>query len=237
MGEEFFNYMNSKKIILILVLLILLAGIGFYFYRLPPLKYWTKNPTNFEECKEATRGFIITTLPAQCEFRGQNFVDQSQGQIGILNSPSRQNSNQSNQTFSESEILASLKTNWQSTQSLITFRPSYHNQAEDVKKVWRNPSAIRFIGKNNVLVRFEDDNNVHVAVFNFNGSKFNLLEVFKNQSEFTLLDWQNLVNKYGDTSYSVSTYTTGLVRNKQIVSFPDLTKVSENIFVKNYWEQ
>jgi len=140
-------------------------------------------------------------------------------------------------TFSESEILASLKTNWQSTQTLITFRPSYHNQAEDAKKVWRNPSTVQFIGKNSVLVRFEDDNNVHVAVFNFNGSKFSLLEVFKNQSEFTLTDWQNLVKKYGDTSYSLSTYTTGLIRNKQIVSFPDLTKVSENIFVKNYWEQ
>ena len=82
--------MKLKKIILILVSLILLAGIGFYFYGLPPIKYWTKNPTNFEECKEATRGFIIKTLPAQCEFRGQNFVDQSQGQTGILNSPSGQ---------------------------------------------------------------------------------------------------------------------------------------------------
>lgn len=84
-GKECFNYMNLKIIILILVLLILLAGIGLYFYGLPPIKYWTKNPTNFEECKEASRGFIIKTLPAQCEFRGQNFVDQSQGQTGILN--------------------------------------------------------------------------------------------------------------------------------------------------------
>ena len=77
-GRKFFNHMNSKKIILIIVSLVLVAGVGFYFYGLPPIKYWTKNPTNFEECKEATRGFIIKTLPAQCEFRGQNFVDQSQ---------------------------------------------------------------------------------------------------------------------------------------------------------------
>ncbi|OGG48509.1 hypothetical protein A2678_03360 [Candidatus Kaiserbacteria bacterium RIFCSPHIGHO2_01_FULL_53_31] len=70
--------MISRKIILIIVSLILLAGIGFYFYGLPPIRYWTKTPTNFEECKGATRGFIIKTLPAQCEFRGQNFVDQSQ---------------------------------------------------------------------------------------------------------------------------------------------------------------
>ncbi|MDO8676185.1 MAG: hypothetical protein Q7K16_00800 [Candidatus Azambacteria bacterium] len=140
-------------------------------------------------------------------------------------------------TFSESEIIASLKTNWQSIQASVPFRPAYHNQVEDAKKIWSNPNAVQFIGKNNVLVRFEDDNNAHVAVFNFNGGKFNFSEVFKNQSEFTLSDWQNLVKKYGDTSYSVSTYTGDLVRNKQIVSFPDLTKVSENIFVKNYWEQ
>ena len=140
-----------------------------------------------------------------------------------------------NKTFSESEVIASLKTNWQAVQASIPFRPAYHNQAEDAKKIWRTPTAVQFIGKNNILVRFEDDNNAHVAVFNFNGSKFNSSEVFKNQSEFTLSDWQNLINKYGDSSYSVGTYTTGLIRNKQVVSFPDLTKVSENIFVKNYW--
>ena len=139
-------------------------------------------------------------------------------------------------TFSESEIIASLKTNWQSIQASVPFRPAYHNQVEDAKKIWRTPTVVQFIGKNNILVRFEDDNNAHVAVFNFNGSKFSFSEVFKNQSEFTLSDWQNLVNKYGNSSYSVGTYTTDLIRNKQIVSFPDLTKVSENIFVKNYWE-
>ena len=164
-------------------------------------------------------------------------VSQTNNTIPTKTDTSNINPTPSSKIYSESEILASLKTNWQSTQALITFRPSYHNQAEDAKKVWRNPSAIQFIGKNNVLVRFEDDNDVHVAVFNFNGSKFNLLEVFKNRGEFTLLDWQSLVNKYGDTSYSVSTYTKDIVRNKQIVIFPDLTKVSENIFVKKYWEQ
>lgn len=138
---------------------------------------------------------------------------------------------------SETEILASLKTNWRTVQLSIPFRPAYHNQAENAGKIWRTPTAVQFIGKNNVLVGFEDDNNAHVAVFNFNGSKFTFSEVFKNQSEFTLSDWQNLVNKYGGSSYSVGTYTTGLIRNKQIVSFPDLTKVPENIFVKNYWEQ
>ena len=140
-------------------------------------------------------------------------------------------------TVSESEFIASLKTNWQTVQTSIPFRPAYHNQAEDTKKIWRTSTALQFIGKNNVLVRFEDDNNTHVAVFNFNGSKFTFSEIFRNQSEFTLSDWENLFNKYGDPSYIIGTYTTDLIRNKQIVNFTDLTKVSENTFVKNYWEQ
>ena len=164
-------------------------------------------------------------------------VSQTDNDLPTQTKTQNTNPTPANKTYSKSEILASLKTNWQSAQALITFRPSYHNQTEDAKKVWRTPTAVQFIGKNNVLVRFEDDNNVHIAVFKFDNGKLNLLEVFKNQSEFTLSDWQNLVNKYGDSSYAVSTYTTGLIRNKEIVSFTDLTKVSENIFIKNYFSQ
>ncbi len=233
--------MKFKITILIIALLTLIAGIDFFFYPIPSIKYWTKNPTNFVECVEATRGFIIQTLPAQCEFRGENFVDQSQGQIGILNSPSRQNQNQGNQTFSESEVLTNLKTNWQSAQALITFRPAYHNQTEDAKKIWRSPSAVQFVGKNNILVRFEDDNNVHVAVLKFNGERFGILDVFKNQANFSFSDWQYLIIKYGDShyiygdpAYIISTYATDIVRNGQIVSFQNLTSISENIFIKDY---
>ena len=149
---------------------------------------------------------------------------------------SETNNTASTQTDAESEVLAKLKIDWQSAQTLIPFRPSYHNQAEDAKGVWRSPNAAQFIGENNILVRFEDDNNTHVAVFGFGDNGFSLLEIFKNQGEFTLSGWQNLVSKHGDASYSVSTYTTGLVKDGQIVGFPELTKVSENIFVENYWE-
>jgi hypothetical protein len=62
-----------KKYLLIVVLIAVLAFV--YFYYLPPVKYWFNHPTNFAECKEATRGFIIKTKPAQCEFSGQNYVE------------------------------------------------------------------------------------------------------------------------------------------------------------------
>ena len=135
----------------------------------------------------------------------------------------------------ESEILVSLKTNWQTVQALIPFRPVYHNQAENEAKIWRTPTAAQFLGKNDVVVRFEDDNNVHVAVFNFDGGKFSLLETFQNQGEFASSDWQNLINKYGAASYSPSTYAKDLMRNGELVSFQDLTRVTENVFLKNYW--
>lgn len=102
---------KTQKIISSVVLLVLIVGVGFYFHIFypsppPPIKYWTKNPTNFEECKEAARGLILKTLPAQCEFRGQNFVDQSQGQIGFLNNPSRQN------PVSDQNFFGSETANW-----------------------------------------------------------------------------------------------------------------------------
>ena len=85
-----------------------------------------------------------------------------------------------------------------------------------------------------MLVGFEDGYNPGVAVLNFNNDQFKILETFKNQAVFTFSDWQSLINKYGNSSYPVSTYTVSLLRNKQIVSFQDLINVPENIFLKNY---
>ena len=65
----------------------LIASASFLYFKLPPIKYWNKQPTNFTECVEVSRGSIIKTLPAQCEFRGQRFADESKGKTGILNHP------------------------------------------------------------------------------------------------------------------------------------------------------
>lgn len=136
---------------------------------------------------------------------------------------------------SESEVIASLKTNWRAVQDLIPFQPGvYYQSGVPVSSWWF--SDVQFIGENTILVGFTDDNNPHVAVLKFDNGKFSLLKVFENQGDFFLPDWQNLVDQYGDNSYPVSTYTRGLLRNKQIVSFDELTKVPENIFVQKYWE-
>ncbi len=99
------------------------------------------------------------------------------------------------------ELIANLKTNWAVVQTSIGFRPTYHNQVENSKKVWRTPVTIDSIGKNSLVVRFEDDNNSHVGIFNFDGSAFKLLKVYKNQGEFTESEWQEIMNAYGTPSY------------------------------------
>jgi hypothetical protein len=58
---------------------ILIVGISllllFYRFYLPPIKYWFTSPANFEECKEYSRGLIVLTKPAQCEYGGNTFID------------------------------------------------------------------------------------------------------------------------------------------------------------------
>ena len=137
-------------------------------------------------------------------------------------------------SFPESEVIAVLKANWQSIQTLIPFRPSYANKVENQKAVWQSPYIVQFIGKGNILTEVEDDYKTNVIIFHFNGNKFTLLQSFKNQWNFTLSDYNNLVSQYGDVSYNASTYTIGLVRDKKTIMFQDLTKVPENIFVKGY---
>lgn len=135
-----------------------------------------------------------------------------------------------NNVISEPEILVSLKTNWQTIQAFISFRPNHPGTT-----AWLSPYSVQFIGNNNLLVNFEDGYNPGIAVLNFTDNQFKILETFKDKGEFTLVEWQNLVKKYGDASYPVSTYTVSLLRNNEIVSFQDLTKVPENIFVKDYF--
>ncbi len=146
-----------------------------------------------------------------------------------------QNKPEVKSSISESEILSKLNADWTSAQALVPIRPTYHNQAENETKVWRNPNSIQFIGNNHFLIEIEDDNNAYVVVLSFDGDKFSLSELFQNQSNFSQDDWQGLVSKYGDSKYPVDTYTKELIRNKEIVSFDSITKVPENVFLKEYY--
>ena len=130
---------------------------------------------------------------------------------------------------SESEIISSLKSNWQNIEVNIPFRPGHPGTV-----VWGSPGGIQFIGNDSVIVNFEDGYNPGIAVLRIDQDRFKILETFKDKGNFTTEEWIDLVKKYGDISKQVSTYTTSLVRNKEIVTFTELTKVSENIFLKDY---
>lgn len=134
------------------------------------------------------------------------------------------------------DLVSLIQTQWSSTQEKFSIRPTFHNQQLNEEGIWRGPTALQVIGEKNILARFEDDNNVHIVVLGFENGSFKILELFENQSDFVSSDWQRVMSEYGDSSYSVRTYTIDVVRNGEIVSFGKLTLVPENIFVRNYWE-
>lgn len=150
------------------------------------------------------------------------------------NQNNTQNSEQVN--YTQAQLIDLLTNDWQNIQKSIGLHPSFHNQEADETSVWRSPLALQFIDNNKLLVRTEDDYNENVIVFGFENNKFTVLEVFQNTSEFTLTNWQNLVNEYGNANYSTTTYSAEVVRGGELVLFDDLTIIPENIFIKNYWE-
>lgn len=136
---------------------------------------------------------------------------------------------------SETENLNFIEDNWRAIQAEIPFRPNFHNQFADEEGIWRGPTAIQFLKDNVAIIRFEDDNNVHLAVAEINHGSVIFKETFINRADFEFSDWQGLVEKYGHSDFEVVTYAIDLVRDREIVSFDSLTKVDENVFLRNYW--
>jgi hypothetical protein len=88
------------------------------------------------------------------------------------------------------------------------------------------------IGKDNLLVQFEDGHNSHIAVLHYANGGFAVLKSYPSQGPFALSTWNQILGEYGSANYPVVTFTRSVVRNGEIVSYPNLTQVSENIFVK-----
>ena len=131
--------------------------------------------------------------------------------------------------------MVNLQNDWQSIQTLVPFRPVYDNKEENAKGVWRFPDKVQFIGNQRMFVQFGDDGNTHIVLFKFSSNKFSLEKVFKSTTTFSLSEWQDFVGQYGNKNYEITTYSTSVIRNGQNLNFyPVLTKVPENVFVKNY---
>lgn len=127
----------------------------------------------------------------------------------------------------ESEILAQLNLDWQTLQTSFANRPEHPGTVS-----WLGPYTVQFIGKNNLLVGYEDGYVASMNILSYENGDFKTLETFNNRGLFTLSEWQDLVKKYGDPTYPVSSYSINAIRNNEIISFEKLTKVPENVFVK-----
>lgn len=205
------NNKGFAPILIIIVVLVVLAVGGIAYYA------GTKNNSTPQDTSENNNQPLAN----------QNNVTNTQKVYTISDT----GKSTTNQLISEDKILKSLKVNWPSIQAFIPFRPSHPGTT-----MWSSPETVQFIGSS-ILVRFEDGYNPGIAVLSFDdNNNFKILETFKNQSDFIFSDWLALLNKYGSSSYPLSTYTMSLLRNKQIVSFQNLTNVPENVLVKNYSE-
>lgn len=150
-----------------------------------------------------------------------DFHDYPTGQTLVVDT------NTTPKTFSETEIINSLKTNWQTLQASFANRPEHPGTVS-----WLGPYTVQFIGKNNLLVGYEDGYVASMNILSYKNGEFKTLETFNNRGLFTLSEWQDLVKKYGDSTYPVSSYSINAIRNNEIISFEKLTKVPENVFVK-----
>jgi hypothetical protein len=92
--------------------------------------------------------------------------------------------------------------------------------------------AAQAIGRDNLLVQFEDGHSVHVAVVHYENNSFRVLKTYPNQGSFAPSTWNQILGEYGSSGYPVVTFSRNSIQNGQIVSYPALTQVPENVFVK-----
>lgn len=130
------------------------------------------------------------------------------------------------------EIIKQFSSNWTEFRKNISQRPTLGSTE------WSSPTDYQFIGKNRMLVMFEDGHMVLVSVVQYecgeSTCKFNLNHTFENDIPFSQDEWNKVIDQYGDPKETIRSYTRQIVRGVEIVSFDDWTEVSENIFVSNY---
>src|SRR3989344_2656384 len=188
------------NVILISVIVAIVGAVVLYFYRLPPIKYWTQNPTNFEECKEATRGVIIKTLPAQCEFRGQNFVDQLIQQPAHVPNPTPTPTPINN----NENLSPSYNSSFYNFTYLGNWPPTYPNipksaEANSYLPIWRKA----FQEKNGISDEYFNSH-IYVVTSSIYEGKDENGKIFKRLSVtyFFLIDWARV--HMTDDSFLVS---------------------------------
>jgi len=129
------------------------------------------------------------------------------------------------QVPSEDTLIKQLLSSWATTQSKFSSKAGESG-------TYNQPSKVQFIAKDTFLVYYDDGLVDHISILQFKNGIFVELKNVGVMSTMPLNQWQTLVKTYGDQNFSVSNYATDILRNGKQVSYTELTKVPENVFVR-----
>ena len=125
----------------------------------------------------------------------------------------------------EDTLINQLLASWVATQSKFSVKAGESG-------IYNSPNKVQFIARDTFLVHYDDGLSDHISILQFkNGAVIELKNVVA-KSTIPLDEWRALVKNYGDQNFSVSNYTTYILRNGKQISYTKLTKVPENVFVK-----
>lgn len=127
------------------------------------------------------------------------------------------------QQQAERTVIDALVSSWPQLQSKLGGKPANGQWFLD---------DIQFISQNTFLISYEDGHFLSFAIIKTADQKFSVLKTYPTRSVFSYEEWQNIVKSYGSAGYSPHTYTKGIVRGTNIVTFPDYTLITENTFSK-----
>ncbi len=115
----------------------------------------------------------------------------------------------------EQNTIRALQRQWEAVSAQIPFSPSNRQWTLD---------TVQFIGRQRMLIQFEDGHEVHAAIVDYRDSAYKIAKAFKSEPDFTRLKWRDLVKKFGSPRYLISTYTYDSAARR-------FTKSSTNVFV------
>ncbi|MDO8569355.1 MAG: hypothetical protein Q7R89_01035 [bacterium] len=129
------------------------------------------------------------------------------------------------QVPNEDTLIKQLLASW------VTIQSKFSSKAGE-SGTYNQPSKVQFIAKDTFLVYYDDGLVDHISILQFKNGTFVELKNVGVMSTMPINEWQALVKTYGDQNFSISNYTTDILRNGKQVSYTELTKVPENVFVR-----
>ena len=127
---------------------------------------------------------------------------------------------------SEDVLIKQLLSSWITVQSNFLLKAGESG-------IYNQPSKVQFIANDTFIIYYDDGLVDHISILQFKNGAFIELKNVGVMSAMPLNEWQTLVSLYGNQNFSVSNYTTSILRNGQLVNYEELTKVSENVFVSD----